>query len=819
MLPLRLIKFTAAVAIVASVFAPGTPLPVPVAYAQGVTGGGSASAGASVGTINTGSTANSGNVSATGNTGASTTGTDLECSTSNISLCISGFVYWITVGVGSWTANIAAYVFDYAVMLSLQSGAYALDVIAVGWGIVRDVANMSFLFILVYIAFKIMFQAETTGTTRMLVWVVIVALLVNFSFVMTRVVIDAGNIVALQFYNAIASASPAINTNNNQQTNAVTGGIPVKDITSSIMTALNPQDIIGGGQFKNFIANPNNSPMYYLIVSSVVYILMGVSLFMVAAVFIFAAVRFVTRVIGLAGLIMIAPAAFVAAIFRGKEGGAKWFNMWLGYLIEFTFYPAVFLFLFYIEVRFMQDMNSVAGKVNLFNGAFNAAGTGTQSWTLIAQALANVGIRLAYIIASLYLILRVSMWSSQAFKAAGTSWAERGLFALGRGTLRGAIGTTAFIGRNSLGATGRIRGNALLASGTYDIRNAPLVRTLVGNSLGKPTPASRAYGLATRDTPEGRKAAEEARTKKAAADKQERERQARVEAKHAAEREANQQGNAGAGATGSAGSATTSTNPAATPAARKIPAGRMTSAPGTTAAANPNQAVRPRLQSGPGLAPANLNNLGKILEAVKKSNAEKGQPIFNKANAPIINANFKTNVQQVMKEPIFNAPNQPALNQSSQWGGAPAAAARATVAAATVAAAAPDMSRSASAGPHMDESRRESADASALREGIKGLGEAVRQMTTAANNGAALPQKFVIAPQAHTGPTTAEHVAAGSVHLSKEDAKKIAGEVAHELESKMPDNDGGGSGPAAPAAAKPTQQAHNDDYPYSQAAE
>ena len=434
----RFTKGIAALAIVASVFGPGTQTPTayaetgqtPASYdAPGTSGASPASQGWGANT----NSAVTANTNGAYNSNSSSGGdTDLQCSATSgtgLALCVSGFVYWITVGIGSWVANITAYVFDYAVMLSLTGAAYALDVIAIGWGIVRDVANMSFLFILVYISFKIMFQAETAGTIRMLVWVVVIALLVNFSFVMTRVVIDAGNIVALQFYNSIASGSPYIN----EDAKTTNGGVPVKDITSSIMYALNPQDIIGSGaQFKNYVANKGNSAMYLLIVSSVIYILTGICLFMIAAIFIFAAVRFVLRVIGLAGIIIVAPAAFVAAIFRGKEGGAKWFNKWLGYLLEYTFYPAIFLFLFYIEIRFMQEM----GGARLFNGVFNAAGADGQNLKAIAQASANVAVRLAYILASMYLVLRASTWTSEAFNRVGTNWVQGKVFGLGRGALK-----------------------------------------------------------------------------------------------------------------------------------------------------------------------------------------------------------------------------------------------------------------------------------------------------------------------------------------------------------------------------------------------
>ncbi len=326
-----------------------------------------------------------------------------------VAICISSLVYYTMVGLGSWFANITAYLFDYSVYISLNSAAYALDFIALGWGIVRDVVNMAFLFILVYIGFKVIFAAETAGTIRLLVGVIVVALLVNFSFLMTRLVVDAGNIVAVQFYNAIAAGS----TGTVPGWGTAIGGVPVRDITSTIMNALNPQALIGSSNtgvssFKSFVSNPSNSAMYYLIVSSIIYILTGVTLFMLGATFIFLSLKFILRVVGLWFVIIGAPAAFIAGIFRiGKGGGGKLFDLWLGYLIKFSFYPAVFLFMFYIQVRFMLEMNTA----QLFNNVLNSTSAANASWTNIASAAANVSVRLGFIMTTMYLSLMVADWA------------------------------------------------------------------------------------------------------------------------------------------------------------------------------------------------------------------------------------------------------------------------------------------------------------------------------------------------------------------------------------------------------------------------
>src|SRR3989338_8733438 len=152
------------------------------------------------------------------------------------SKCVAAVVYWIGPGIASIVASIGAYFFSIVVQLSLNSTAYALDFLSTGWTTVRDIANMAFIFILIYIALTVMLAAETSGTIKTLAVVVVIALLVNFSFFFTRVVIDAGNIVAVQFYNALPDQGHISGTN-------------TKDLSLSIMGAVQLQKLYGQQAF------------------------------------------------------------------------------------------------------------------------------------------------------------------------------------------------------------------------------------------------------------------------------------------------------------------------------------------------------------------------------------------------------------------------------------------------------------------------------------------------------------------------------------------------------------------------------------------
>ena len=97
------------------------------------------------------------------------------CTNATFTVCAAGIIYAIAVGFGAYIATICAVFLDYAVFLSLNSTSYGLKIVSEGWTIMRDLANMAFIFILVYVAFTVMFRAETTNTLKQLAAVVVLA--------------------------------------------------------------------------------------------------------------------------------------------------------------------------------------------------------------------------------------------------------------------------------------------------------------------------------------------------------------------------------------------------------------------------------------------------------------------------------------------------------------------------------------------------------------------------------------------------------------------------------------------------------------------
>lgn len=384
------------------------------------------------------------------------------CASAGISACLANIVYIFTVGIGSSFAYVAATFFNLAVNLSLNGPIYALTFISTGWTTARDLANMAFLFILIYIAFTIILEADTHGTMSLLAGVIVIALLVNFSFFFTRVVIDAGNILSIQFYNSITAPSVystattggavvgGVATATTFATNAASGitGANTKDLTASIMGMLNLQGLFNNDSFKNF--SSTSSGLGQFIALCFLYIAAAVMFWLLTVTFVATGIKFLMRIVVLWFLIIASPLAFVA---RTMPQFKKYFDQWREMLITHAFYPVAFMFIFLILTNFTNQMSS-SGESNLIRTLFNsltaANNSGTTGVAYLAIIIANAAISLGFIVAILYIGLK----ASDKISVMGASAAEKaGSWVGGKYTsTMGAVTGSAF--RNTVGRAG-----------------------------------------------------------------------------------------------------------------------------------------------------------------------------------------------------------------------------------------------------------------------------------------------------------------------------------------------------------------------------
>lgn len=415
----------------------------------------------------------------------------------SLTTCAGYMMYVVGPGFASYVAAAGAYFFDYVVKISLNSTAYALDFITTSWTLLLSLGNMFFIFILIYLAFIIMLRAETARTMQILAWVIAMALLINFSFFFTRVVIDAGNILGTQFYNGILTE--LYGKPENAQTLGATNGTgdpnaPV-DITQGIAKAIGAEQLLGPQSFSTIQSQLAGDQAWgTLIILFVIFVATAAMFWMLGLSLIMVGIKFFIRIVGLWLVIIVSPLAFIANALPQTR---PYFNMWLKTLVGFSFYAPVFLLMFYILNLFVTSLAGNGTLVGqLFNstaGAYGVASGATPTYVLVS-GIANVAIRMTFVIAMIYIMLKVSDWVMEQSGGMAMNFMNRWSGAIAGAGFRGAAQIGAFAGRNVPGriahtaaetsafknwaGNSRIgnalwRGTANLGKATYDVRNTP----------------------------------------------------------------------------------------------------------------------------------------------------------------------------------------------------------------------------------------------------------------------------------------------------------------------------------------------------------
>jgi hypothetical protein len=233
-------------------------------------------------------------------------------------------VAWITAQIG--------FVLDFSVQyFVLEMAELVNDIEAIDglWQTFRDLGNIVFIGVLLYIAIRtILDVGNSFNTKRLLIRLVIVALFVNFSLFATKAIVDTSNIVALQFYNSIqVEGCDASNCN---ISHFFAGATNISSVQSS--KSIENEAAVQGSKNVNFkIALARVLGTLFLLVAA----------FVMGAMALLLMIRF-----GVLVLLMIAsPLAFIALILPSVDLGEQWLDKLLN---QSFFAPALFAMLYVV---------------------------------------------------------------------------------------------------------------------------------------------------------------------------------------------------------------------------------------------------------------------------------------------------------------------------------------------------------------------------------------------------------------------------------------------------------------------------------------
>ncbi|MBP9855982.1 MAG: hypothetical protein KBC48_01585 [Candidatus Pacebacteria bacterium] len=220
--------------------------------------------------------------------------------------------------------NLAIYYGVYSIPDILKS-----EGVKNAWTLARDIANIGFIFILLYIAIKTVLGES--NSQKLITQVIIAALLVNFSAVIPRTIIDISNIFAITFYENLG---PQI------------AGSQARDITTTFLAASSPA--YGIKMYADAFVN-TFSPSHSLSVESYIP---GTLMFILAYILLVGGILFVLRIVVLVLILVSSPLAVIGWIIPSTASYSK---QWLSKLINEAIFAPIFMFLIYISIIILRD--------------------------------------------------------------------------------------------------------------------------------------------------------------------------------------------------------------------------------------------------------------------------------------------------------------------------------------------------------------------------------------------------------------------------------------------------------------------------------
>ncbi len=295
------------------------------------------------------------------------------------------------------------------------------------WQSVRDLFNLTFIFALVYIGFKMILGSDDSRTRSWLAHLILAALLVNFSLYITKFIVDFSNIIATEIV---------------QEGFPPSGG--ANGISGYFMNNLGITSMLGGADGKSLAPEITSGE------NSAWGIIFGTAMVFIVASFVFAAggIMLIIRYAALVVYMVLSPLMFLGWVFPNMSSYTS--KYWSGFIGR-AFFAPVYVLLIYFAHKIIDAYyqgGSAGGKVD-FTALF--AGNGSQVIAGFSNTLPP------FILSCVFLILAVVV--AQKMGAHGGNMAvSMGHRALGRvrsgvQTMAGGatFGAAGYVGRRSVG--------------------------------------------------------------------------------------------------------------------------------------------------------------------------------------------------------------------------------------------------------------------------------------------------------------------------------------------------------------------------------
>lgn len=300
--------------------------------------------------------------------------------------------FFLGIGAGilglagaAFDASISYVVIDYAGTLQkwgLISGGSEVGAIEKGWTVFRDFSNILIIGFFVFIAISIILGLQEFGQKRLIANVLVIAVLMNFSLLFAKVVIDGSNFFAYQIYSQMARTS-----GNGQQAKF--------DIAAAFLKPMKIQGVYDTeGLYNAASAATKNSSGVMAVFFGIVGMIMLIA---VAIVLLYASFLIVWRGILFIMLMLAAPIAFATYLMPNLAHGEFGWNSWWKMLINNAAFGPLLMILLALALSIINAAGSTTSTTTSIGDVVSNPNMGNGAWGIIMVYFVGLGVLFASI--------------------------------------------------------------------------------------------------------------------------------------------------------------------------------------------------------------------------------------------------------------------------------------------------------------------------------------------------------------------------------------------------------------------------------------
>lgn len=228
------------------------------------------------------------------------------------------------------------------------------------WQMVRDFFNLFFILTLLFIAFATIFQIDSFNYKKTLGKLLLMALLVNFSFPIARFVVDIANVPMYFFMESMFKDKSAAKA---------------QDVANVAFGTSNLEAAIFGKDWKGYASIDGDWGLTVKIIIGIIFMfLFGVSLLVLA-------ILFLIRSLALVILVIFSSVGFAGMVIPGfRSYASKWWDN----LLKYAFFGPAAMLMMLVSIKFLEGFNAGMGSPAAIASKSSSAGGGTYLASMVA---------------------------------------------------------------------------------------------------------------------------------------------------------------------------------------------------------------------------------------------------------------------------------------------------------------------------------------------------------------------------------------------------------------------------------------------------